>query len=197
MSSFSTPPQRVIIENLDPKGNITEEMEVQFNPRNLEITIGVNYSTQQIPGLSKQVNQYVSTMNPIIPIELFVNVLSDPIGKEQDQKIIKDLRIPPPVVLSRSNQDNRKEMQFHNFLLGFAYPKKLTSGLKPFSPPRMGFVWPNVLSLSGFVKRLRFRYERFFVNGLAAYIANIDFEAEFFQAVSSDAIRRIGLSKIL
>jgi hypothetical protein len=142
-------PQHALLVNLA----LGETLAAQFNPTELEESMGVNYSRLTVPGLSHQVMQYVHTENVTYSFDLFFDATD--YGTEG----------PDRITTSR------------NFLYAACHPKATPGRIVGAGAPELLFVWPNMISLVCLLTKLNFRYTRF--NKLlmpTAYTATVTLE---------------------
>jgi len=120
---------------------------VQFNPTQIKEAISVNFARQQVPGLSHEVMQFVSTSNRTFAFDLFFNVASDTITSAAPNF--------HHVVRSRLRE--------------FAYPRA-SGGIADGGPPRAMLVFPGFITITAYLTTLTFDHNRFNVRGSPASI---------------------------
>ena len=130
-------PARMSIANVSSG----ESVEAQFNPTEFEEALDVNWTRQTVPGLSHQPLQFVNTNNAKFTLELNFEVLDDTTDIDQ-------------IHYSR------------RFLQSLCYPQQGAEDIAGGGPPRVLFVWPNVVSLTCVITSLSFKYGRFNVDGM-------------------------------
>ncbi len=130
-------PERMTIVNTDdPRGS---RIEAQFNPTQFTEALKVNYSRQQVSGLSHQLLQYEGTSNDAIAFELFFDA---------------------------DGVDRLKRNLFaRKFLQSVCYPRRLAQLVTGGGPPRLMFIWPGFIGLTCVLTSLTFTYERFAPSG--------------------------------
>ncbi len=128
---------------------------VQFNPAELEETIGVNYARLVVPGLSHTRKHFVNTDDVKFSFELFSHCLDS-----GDTKLANMLAI---------REDRR-------FLYALTHPWR-ADGIKRGGAPRVLFIWPHLISLTCVVTSLTFKYTLFNKTGApAAWNARVQLE---------------------
>lgn len=130
MEEFMTGP-RMSLTNI----STGERIEAQFNPTSIQENITIEYSRQQVLGMSHQPLQYKNTGNQQLPLELY--------WRSESRTEIE------------AHQDNRK------FLYSLCYPRSGATNVVGGAPPRVLIVWPNYLSLTCVVTGLSIRAEQF------------------------------------
>lgn len=124
----------------------------QFNPAGFEETIGVNYSRQQVLGLSQQVKQFAHTEDTKFTFALF----------------------------HRATDGGRAEMErilfARTFLRASCHPRQANT-LRTGGAPRLLFIWPNFVVFECVLTALKFRYSQFNFRGEpTAYTADVTLE---------------------
>jgi hypothetical protein len=115
-------------------------MDAQFNPTELEETLGVNWVRLNSLGLSHEILQYGHTESLKFSFELYWDALDDQIAFD-------------------------KFLQARQFLQSTCYPKRGAQSIREGQAPRVLFVWPNFISLTCVIDRLSFKYKRFNTDG--------------------------------
>jgi Contractile injection system tube protein len=143
-------------------------MDCLFNPTQLSEKVAVNYTRQVVPGLSHQPLQYQSTGNWQVPsVEFYLDAYASA-GVPTDAGI----------------------MRFRAFLRSLTVPPAATEGVVATTPPRVLFVWPNVLTIETAITDLEFQYRQFGNDGaVLVYTATCSFEQVFDVRVTSEALR--------
>lgn len=123
-----------------PKMTITniatnETYTAQFNPTTFEEEIQANWAKLTVPGLSHQPLQFAHTGNETFTFNLF-------------------WRAGTPSELNQMRTDRR-------FLKSLCYPKGSAETVAGGAPPRVLFVWPRMLSMTGVVNAVRLSHEEF------------------------------------
>lgn len=128
-------PSRVTLSNM----STNETIEVAHNPEALEEEIQVNWNRLTVPGLSHQVLQYGNTNNLSIPLELW--------------------------------WDGRRSLAFQKlhadrvFLFSLCYPQQGDDPVAGNGPPRVLFVWPNMITLTCVMAGVKFNHSKFNYQG--------------------------------
>ena len=148
-----------------------EAIEFLLNPTNFSEQVRVNYNRLQIPGLSHQVLQFVSTGNATLPIEFYLDkFFAGSVGAE-DADILN----------------------FKRFLQALTVPSAGAEDVVGGGPPRALFIWPGLVSLTCVLTSLEFKYEQFDVFGdIVIYRARTTFEEIRDVRITSEEIRDIG-----
>jgi len=109
-------------------------IEAQVNPPEFEESQEANFNRQTVPGLSHQVMQFTNTNNYKLELEL--------------------------EYLLEKVSDMTSGYKARNFLFSCLHPRKgstVTSG----GPPRVLFVWPQMVSLTCFLTKVTIKHDRF------------------------------------
>lgn len=118
-----------------------EQLDAQFNPEELQETIGAVYAKQVVPGLSHQVKQFVHTEDLSIAFTLF---WSGHVGVERHAL----------------NQRARA------FLHAACHPRTTNAGsIGRGGAPRLLFVWPELFSLTCVLTKASFAHRQFNARG--------------------------------
>jgi len=171
--------------------------EVLFNPTTFSMSVNANYATQRVPGSPAQVLQWMNTSNPVMPLQF---VFDEVTSQYQEDLAFSSLNvlgvnITPAERLSRVkrilNKAHNNRMRgpftgrkftsatdFNNFFLAFVYPDDIGDfSVKQFKPPRMVFIWPGFINVTGVVRSVKFDYITFAQDGrLQRVVANINLE---------------------
>ena len=140
-----------------------EVIQCQFNPETLRRVFEVTFARLSVPGMDREILQYVGTANQKLP----------------DVKFEMDKVADPAYDVSR----------FEGFLRALTLPTADAEGVRTGGPPRCLFVWPGVLSIETNVLNYSTDYVLFFVTGVPRKVtASVQFE-EFrtYRLSSSDA----------
>lgn len=158
-------PKRMTLGNL----STGETLEALFNPEQFEREIAVQYARKRPLGLPHEVLQYTGTDNTKLPaIDLYARSSGDEIDRAQ----IED---------------------FMRFLESLCYPPDSAQSVVQGSPPRVLFVWPNLLQLTCVVTNIRFRYQRFALDGgVTRFTASVALEEIRDVRLTSEAVRTVG-----
>jgi len=146
-----------------------EELVCLANPTELTETIAVNWNRVAVPGLSHQVLQFGSTNNrQLTGVELYF-----------DRFLLAEEPQAPDL------------LTFRNFLLALTVPLAAAGGAPPAAPPRMLFVWPQLLTMECVVASVELRYQRFALDGsVLAYTAALELEEILDVRVTSEDRRK-------
>ncbi len=128
-------PRRMSLVNLngDPS-TLENEMEAQFNPTELDEKIAVNYNRLAIMGMSHKGLQYQQTDNMTWDFELAFRAF-DNVGN----------RLP--------------YLRFaRNFLMSVCVPRRGSADVTGGAPPRLLFIWPNMITLTAVITSLAFKH---------------------------------------
>lgn len=142
-----------------------------LNPTELSEQVRVNYNRLQIPGLSHQVLQFVSTGNATLPIEFYL-----------DKFFAGSVHPDDPDILD-----------FKRFLQALTVPSAGAEDVAGGGPPRALFIWPGIVSLTCVLTSLELKYEQFDIFGDAlVYRARVTFEEIRDVRITSEEIRELG-----
>jgi len=161
------PPSRGELCNL----KTGEAIGFLLNPTQFSEQVRVNYNRLQIPGLSHQVLQFVSTGNATLPVEFYMNRFFAGQIQAEDADIL----------------------DFKRFLQAFTVPSSGAEDVVGGGPPRALFIWPGLVSLTCVLTSLEFKYEQFdtFADVLV-YRARTTFEEIRDVRITSEEIRELG-----
>ena len=161
--AVARPPRCVLV-------NVTtgESMECLFNPTQLTEKVQVNYSRLAVPGLSHQVLQFQSTGNrQLAGVEFYLD------------RFFASEQPGDPDILA-----------FRAFLRALTVPPGSTEGVPATAPPRVLFVWPEVLTVEAVVTDVEFQYRQVAVDGtVLVYAATVTFEEILDVRVTSEELR--------
>ncbi len=161
--AVARPPRCVLV-------NVTtgESMECLFNPTQLTEKVQVNYSRLAVPGLSHQVLQFQSTGNrQLAGVEFYLD------------RFFASEQPGDPDILA-----------FRAFLRALTVPPAGTEGVPATAPPRVLFVWPEVLTVEAVVTDVEFQYRQVAVDGtVLVYAATVTFEEILDVRVTSEELR--------
>lgn len=156
-------PRRMYLTDL----RTAETFEAQFNPTELEESIDVAYSELGVPGLPHAPLQYSGTSNKKFEFELFVSTHG---------------------ALERGLGED-----FRRFLESLCYPAAVADTVLTGAPPRVLFVWPRLVSLTCVIRTLKFRHQRFAIDGgTTRYVASVSVSEIRDARLTSDDVRRVG-----
>ena len=160
---MARPPRCVLV-------NVTtgESMECLFNPTQLTEKMQVNYSRLAVPGLSHQVLQFQSTGNrQLSGVEFYLD------------RFFASEQPGDPDILA-----------FRAFLRALTAPPGGTEGVPATAPPRVLFVWPEVLTVEAVVTDVEFQYRQVAVDGtVLVYAATVTCEEILDVRVTSEELR--------
>ncbi|OGR04444.1 MAG: peptidoglycan-binding protein [Deltaproteobacteria bacterium RIFOXYA12_FULL_61_11] len=147
-NNYSPRPPRCVLVNV----TTSESIECLFNPTQLNEKIQVVWNRLVVPGLSHQVLQYQSTANrQLSGIEFYL-----------DKFFAAQCPNHPDI------------MGFQTFLRTLTVS---SANARDFSPPRVLFVWPGVLSFDCVLIEVEFQYRQFAHDGsVLVYTATCTFE---------------------
>lgn len=156
MSHLGLRPPRAALVNLATN----ETLRFLFNPQTFEEKIEPIYAKQAPVGLSHQRLQYTGTQNNIIPIELYLSQLH--------QDALTGTAGSTPTILEQKA-----------WLQSLCYPAEI-SDVGYGGPPRVLFVWPQVIRLQGRIKSASFLHREFSNRSLATIqmVAKLEFEED-------------------
>lgn len=150
--------------------NVTsgEAMECLFNPAQLVERVDVRWAHLAVPGLSHEVLQFQNTGNRQLPeVDFYLDAF---FAAEQPGHV--DI------------------LNFRAFLRALTVPPRGTEGVPATSPPRVLFIWPDVLTMECVVASVAFQYRQLAVNGgVLVYAATVTFEEVLDARVTSEALR--------
>jgi hypothetical protein len=145
-----------------------ESIECLFNPTELSEKVQVNWNRVGVPGLSHQLLQYQSTGNrQLAGVEFYLDKF---FAEEQP----RDVDI----------------LEFRGFLRALTVPPASADGVIGTAPPRVLFIWPEVVTIETILTELEFRYRQFASDGsLLVYTATVTFEEMLDVRVTSEERR--------
>lgn len=130
-------PQRMSFTNLE---NLIT-LEAQFNPRELDEDLKVNWGELAVPGLSHKPQQYSGTDNHSFSFRLDFAAIDREGNKLSD------------ITYAR------------RFLLSLAYSRRDAQSIVNGSPPRFLFIWPNFISLTCVLHSAKLKHYQFGLDG--------------------------------
>lgn len=150
-------------------GNAAEIVVAQFNPTELEEQIEVNYARQTVPGLSHQVLQYINTNNVRFTFELYFHAGNGSLA---------------------ANLEARRRLE------SFCYPNADGHDVAEGGPPKVLFVWPNVVSILAVISSLEFKYTQFNNKGTPiAWTCRVALEEYREVRLLSDEVAELGTQR--
>lgn len=161
---------------LDPQGNKTpDEFTFPMNPTELAEQINVNWKPQAPIGMSHPRLQYSSTGSHSLPAVTFL-VDAHLIARE-----------------TRRNPTADEILDFKRFLQALTVPPMQAMDIAGGSPPRVLFIWPQVVNLICVVQQLGFRHLRFAADGTPLrYEARVSFSEIRDVRMTSEDLRIYG-----
>jgi hypothetical protein len=162
-----TPPKLLFVNLVS-----TDELEVQFNPTQLQEQIEANWSHQTVPGQSHEPLQFVNTANFKLDIELF-------------------FRATKKAELEAMHRARRQ-------ILSWAYPRDIAGDVVGGGAPRILVYWPGMLSLTCVVTNVGITHNRFNRNARSVeYTCRLQLEEIrdtrlHFDEVAEDNVLRFG-----
>ncbi len=129
-------PDRMSIVNLATG----EQLDAQFNPEEIQESIGAVYAKQAVPGLSHQVKQFVHTEDLTVSFTLLWSGFDGP-------------------ARHALNMDARR------FLHAACYPRRTAGSLAYGGAPRLLFVWPELYALTCVLTKATFSHKQFRLKG--------------------------------
>lgn len=145
--AFTARGPRMYIQTLEPLGGALRTVEAQFNPVGFEDGVETKYVGWEVPGLSHEVLQFISTKNYELPFELRFIV---------DQS------------LGKSTELIKRFLEYRRILFALAYPKSIARGgasVNGAAPHRVLVVWPELISMTCVLKNVKWRYDNFNLKG--------------------------------
>lgn len=163
--AIARPPRCILV-------NVTtgESMECLFNPTQLSEKLQVNWNRLAVPGLSHQVLQFQSTANrQLSGVEFYLDAF---FAAEQPG----DVNI----------------LEFRAFLRALTVPPEGTEDVASTAPPRVLFIWPEVITVECVVASVEFTYKQLAVDGaVLVYAASVTFEEILDARVTSEELRTV------
>jgi len=149
-----------------------ESIECLFNPTQLSEKLQVNWNRLAVPGLSHQVLQFQSTANrQLSGVEFYLDRY---FAAEQPG----DVNI----------------LEFRAFLRARTVPPAGTEDVAGTAPPRVLFIWPEVVTIECVVASVEFAYRQLAVDGtVLVYAASVTFEEILDTRVTSEELREAEL----
>ena len=159
-------PPRCVLANV----TTGESIECLVNPTQLSEKLQVNWNRLAVLGLSYQVLQFQSTANrQLSGVEFY---LSRFFAAEQPG----DVNI----------------LEFRAFLRALTVPPQGTEDVAGTTPPRVLFIWPEVVTVECVVTSVEFTYKQLAVdNTILVYTAGVTFEEILDARVTSEELRQL------
>ncbi len=188
-------PEKAVLSNLESG----ERFVFQFNPEVITETIGVNYARHAVPGLGYQILHYVGTGNNSIPLVIYLSAISAGEGGQGVEAGGAALGALGPVgavagtgaTAAAGSAGSFDLLDKKKFLQSLAYPERTPFGGWK-APPRVMFVWPRVIRMTGVLTSLKFTHKRFGSDmSTSVLVAEVKLEEVVgTQRLSSDVRRR-------
>ena len=161
-------PNRMVFTNLYDG----EELLAQFNPTQFTESLGVNWTTLQIPGLSHKPLQFINTDNLKLRFELYFQ--------------------------ARSPDELLDIQRARLLLIAWCYPRNVSNDIIGGAAPRLLVTWPGMLSLEAVLRNVDITHQRFNKLGQSVHFtANVQLEEVSealltFDTVAEDDAARFG-----
>jgi len=130
-------------------------LEFLFNPSTVNEAVEANYDDKAPVGLSHTRSQYTGTSNVELDLELYIS----------DDGILR-----------YGGDDTRSLQEMRSWLLSLAYPVS-NQDFGRVGTPRVLFLWPNVWSVNGRVRRVKIAHTQF--DGLTGRTTKITARLQF------------------
>jgi len=145
-----------------------ESIECLFNPKDLTEKLDVNWTRLAVPGLSHQVLQFQNTGNrQLSGVEFYLDRF-----------------------FAAAGESSVELLDFRAFLRALTVPPEGTEGVPATAPPRVLFIWPEVVTVECVVASVEFQYKQLAVDGtVLVYTATVTFEEILDQRVTSEELR--------
>ena len=150
--------------------NVTsgESIECLFNPTQLTEKLQVNWNRLAVPGLSHQVLQFQNTGN----------------------RQLSGLEFHLDRFFAAEQPGDVNIRDFRAFLRALTVPPEGTEGVPATAPPRVLFLWPNVVTVECVVASVEFQYKQLAVDGtVLVYTASVSLEEILDTRVTSEELR--------
>lgn len=159
-----------------------ETMECLFNPTQISEKLQVNWNRLSVPGLSHQVLQFQSTGNrQLSGVEFYLDrfFASKQPGWSHTSCAARPCDLGSPDI-----------MEFRSFIRALTVPPAGTEDVPDTAPPRMLFIWPNVVTVETVVTDVEFQYRQIATDGkVLVYSATVSFEEILDVRVTSEQLR--------
>ncbi len=149
LEAVSATVQKMTITKIDDPRTV---LTPQFNPTEFTEKLGVNWARKIVVGQSHEVLHYVNTTNNGFTFDLFFD------ADTQDQA--------------------DRNLVARKFLQAVCFPRRINAGLNlAGAPPRLLFIWPQMISLTAVMLNVEFRYQRFSATGVPIeFVASVSIE---------------------
>ena len=185
--AIARPPRCVLV-------NVTsgESMECLFNPTQLSEKLQVNWNRLAVPGLSHQVLQFQSTANrQLSGVEFYLDAF---FAAEQPGDVNRTVQSPRSgrSTVRSTERSEVNILEFRAFLRALTVPPEGTEDVAATAPPRVLFIWPEVVTSECVVASVEFTYKQLAVdNTILVYAANVTFEEILDTRVTSEELRQL------
>ena len=157
-------PPRITLHNIGSG----ETVEMPFFPSTLTERIVVSYSRQKVVGMSHTILQYANTENYTLPGLSFF------------------FRATTPEELAAN-------LSARNFLMSLCVAREGARAVRDGGPPRILFIWPQMISLTTKITNLQLQHTKFNVRGASTiYSAKFDLEEIRDARLTSEQVRTFG-----
>ena len=162
------PLQRMLLVNM----TTTKELDVQFNPAELDESLQVNYNHLKVLGLSHEPQQYQNTGNHSFDFELAYRVYDE------------------------GNNCRNDNLYARKFLLSLCYPMRGAQTIVGGAPPRVKFIWPNLADLACIITKVSFHHSFFGIDGTPYHFgAKVSIEEIRDMRLTSEDVIRYGTQR--
>lgn len=148
-----------------------EEWVFPFNPPQIQEKIGASRTKANVVGHSHQPSQFAGTTTRVLTFSLFVH------------RVALRKWYPDSYGQAGSASDPVLDLvrKFRQWLLSLCHPEGLLEdGQVGGDQPRVALLWPNHLTLTGYVTSVNVTHESFSSNGsLRSFTADVTFEREY------------------
>lgn len=153
-----------------------ESIELPFVPAELNEEISVEYARQKVVGMSHSILQYSGTEN-----HKFSGLEFAFVGTPVDEIIPTRQDI---------SLDQRK------FLMSLCYPSIAAQGVRTGGPPRVLFIWPQLVSMTCKLANLKIKHSKFDTRGRPmVFTATMDLEEIRDVRLTSEDVRFSGTQR--
>ena len=154
-----------------------EEVEMQFNPAEMNMGIAVTWARLHPVGLSHERLQYDHTENSKFTFQLVF-----------DELIFRSD--------TRSASKGLAALDVQNFLLSLCYSKRGAATVNDGEIKRTLFVWPNFIALTAVITSLKFKWSRFNLLGQPTFFTvDVAIEEIRDERLFSEDVRKSGLQR--
>ena len=149
LEAVQAPAEKMTITKIDdPRTQFTP----QFNPTEFTEKLGVTWARKTVIGQSHKVLHYINTENNGFEFSLFFD--------------------------ARTREQAERNLIARKFLQAICFPRRVMAGNTPGgAPPRLLFIWPQMISLTAVIDSVEFTYTQFAATGLPiSFIARVVLE---------------------